>query len=80
MRATLSYSLLRVLLFFAAVLVLALFHMRGFWLLVTAAAISALVSFPLLSKLRDRMSTSLTGRLAGVNSKLDAGASAEDVD
>jgi hypothetical protein len=80
MRATLSYSLLRVLIFFAAVLVLALCGMRGFWLLVVAAAASALISFPLLSRLRDRMSSSLTGRLDRVNAKLDAGASAEDSD
>jgi hypothetical protein len=80
MRATLSYSLLRLLLFFAAVLVLALFGLRGFWLLVIAAAASALISFPLLSRLRDRMSTSLTGRMDGLKSKLDAGASAEDSD
>ena len=80
MRATLSYSLLRVLIFFALVLVLALFGMRGFWLLVVAAAASALISFPLLSRLRDRMSSSITGRLDSVKSKLDAGASAEDAD
>jgi predicted PurR-regulated permease PerM len=78
MRATLSYTVLRLLMFFAAVLVLALFGMRGFWLLVVAAAISALVSFPLLSRLRDRMSTSLTGKMSGMKSRLDAGTSAED--
>jgi hypothetical protein len=80
MRATLSYTLLRLLIFFAAELVLGLCGMRGFWLLVTGAAISALVSFPLLSRFRDRMSTSLTGRLDGFKSKLDSGASAEDAD
>jgi Protein of unknown function (DUF4229) len=80
MRATLSYTLLRLLIFFAAVLVLGLCGMRGFWLLVSGAAISALVSFPLLSRFRDRMSSSLTGRLDGFKSKLDAGAGAEDGD
>jgi hypothetical protein len=80
MRATLSYSLLRVLIFFATVLVLALCGMRGIWLLMIGAGISALISFPLLSRLRDRMSSSLTGRLDGFKSKLDAGASAEDAD
>ncbi|HUA42595.1 MAG TPA: DUF4229 domain-containing protein [Streptosporangiaceae bacterium] len=80
MRATLSYTLLRLLIFFAAALVLALFGLRGFALILAALAISAIVSLPLLSKLRDRMSTSLTGRVQAFNSKLDAGTKAEDSD
>jgi hypothetical protein len=80
MRATLSYTLLRLLIFFAAALVLALFGVRGFVLILAALAISAIVSLPLLSKLRDRMSTSLTGRVQSFNSKLDAGTKAEDSD
>jgi Protein of unknown function (DUF4229) len=80
MRATLSYTLLRLLIFFAAALVLALFGLRGFALILAALAISAIVSLPLLSKLRDRMSTSLTGRVQSFNSKLDAGTKAEDSD
>jgi hypothetical protein len=80
MRATLSYTLLRLLIFFAAVLVLALFGVHGFTLIVAALIISAIVSLPLLSKLRDRMSTSLTGRVESFNAKLDAGTKAEDAD
>ena len=65
MRATLSYTLLRLLIFFAAAIVLALFGVHGITLIVVALVISAIVSLPLLSKLRDRMSTSLSGRIEG---------------
>jgi Protein of unknown function (DUF4229) len=80
MRATLYYTLLRLLIFFAAAIVLALFGVHGITLIVVALIISAIVSLPLLSKLRDRMSTSLTGRVRAFNSKLDAGTKAEDPD
>jgi len=80
MRATLSYTLLRLLLFFAAALVLALFGVRGITLLVVALVISAIISLPLLSKLRDRMSTSLSGRVDEFHTKLDQGTKAEDID
>jgi hypothetical protein len=80
MRATLYYTLLRLLVFFAAALVLALFGMHGIGLLVAALVISAIVSLPLLSKLRDRMSRSLSGRIDGFHAKLDQGTKAEDVD
>jgi Protein of unknown function (DUF4229) len=80
MRATLYYTLLRLLIFFAAAIILALFGVHGITLIVVALIISAIVSLPLLSKLRDRMSTSLTGRVQAFNSKLDAGTEAEDTD
>ncbi len=80
MRATLSYTLLRLLIFFAAAIVLALFGVHGITLIVVALIISAIVSLPLLSRLRDRMSTSLTGRVQAFNSKLDAGPKGEDSD
>jgi uncharacterized membrane protein len=80
MRATLSYTLLRLLIFFAAAIVLALFGVHGITLLVVALVISALVSLPLLSKLRDRMSTSLSGKIEGFQAKLDQGTKAEDSD
>lgn len=78
MRATLSYTLLRLLIFFAAAIVLALFGVHGITLLVVALIISAIISLPLLSKLRDRMSASLSGRVGAFSSKLDAGTKAED--
>jgi hypothetical protein len=80
MRATLSYTLLRILLFLAAALVLALFGVHGFTLLVVALIISSLISVPLLSRLRDRMSAALTKRVDGFSAKLDQGSSGEDVD
>lgn len=80
MRATLSYTLLRVLLFFAAALVLALFGVHGITLLVVALVLSSILSIPLLSKLRDRMSASLTRRVDSFHTKLDAGTSSEDSD
>jgi uncharacterized membrane protein len=75
-----SYTLLRLLIFFAAAIILALFGVHGITLIVVALIISAIVSLPLLSKLRDRMSTSLTGRMQAFNSKLDSGTKAEDSD
>lgn len=80
MRATLSYTLLRLLMFFAAAIVLALFGVHGITLLVVALVVSSLVSLPLLSKLRDRMSTSLSGQVEGFHAKLDQGTKAEDSD
>jgi ABC-type proline/glycine betaine transport system permease subunit len=80
MRATLSYTVLRLMLFFAAVLLLWLFHLRGITLVVVALVVSSIISLPLLSKLRDRMSTSLTGKIDGFHTRLDEGTKAEDVD
>ncbi len=80
MRATLSYTLLRLLLFFAAAIVLALFGVHGITLLVVALIISSIISLPVLSKLRDRMSTSLSGKIGGFRSRLDQGTKAEDID
>jgi hypothetical protein len=80
MRATLSYTLLRVLLFLAAALVLALLGVHGITLLVVALIISSIISIPLLSRLRGRMSASLSRRVDSFHAKLDAGTRAEDID
>ena len=80
MRATIAYSLLRLLLFCAVALLLALFGMHGITLRVVALVVSSIISLPLLSKLRDRMSTSLTGKIDTFNSRLDQGTKAEDLD
>jgi uncharacterized membrane protein YcfT len=80
MRATLTYTLIRILLFAAVALALALFGVHGFTLLLIALIVSSIISLPLLSKLRDRMSRSLSGRVGRFNSQLDAGTKAEDVD
>ena len=80
MRATLTYTLLRLLIFLATGLILALCGVHGITLLIVALIISSIISLPLLSKVRDRMSTSLTGRVDRFRSKLDAGTRAEDID
>jgi uncharacterized membrane protein len=80
MRATMAYTLLRLLLFFAVVLVLALFGVHGITLLVVALVVSSIISLPLLTKLRDRMSASLSGKIDGFQSRLDDGTKAEDGD
>jgi hypothetical protein len=80
MRATLAYTLLRVLIFLAVALILALFGLHGLTLLAVAVIISAIVSLPLLSRLRDRMSASLSNGIGRFRTKLDEGTSGEDVD
>lgn len=80
MRALLSYSFLRIAIFFAALLILALAGVHGFLLLLVAAAVSALVSLVTLSKLRDSMSASLTRRMTNFRERLDEGTKAEDID
>ncbi|MGB6455034.1 MAG: DUF4229 domain-containing protein [Streptosporangiaceae bacterium] len=80
MRATLYYTLLRIMLFFAAAVVLALFGVHGITLLVVALVISSILSVPLLAKLRNRMSASLTRRVDGFHARLDEGTRAEDTD
>jgi small-conductance mechanosensitive channel len=80
MRATLSYTVLRLLLFFAAILVLYWIGVGGFMLVILAALISALISYVVLSRYRDAMSTSLTGRLTRFRERLDEGTRSEDAD
>jgi Protein of unknown function (DUF4229) len=80
MRATLSYTLLRILIFFAVALILALFGVHGFTLIVVALIISMIISVPVLSRLRDRMSTSLANRIGRFSAKLDDGTRGEDTD
>jgi hypothetical protein len=80
MRATMSYTVLRLLLFFAAILVLYWCGVGGFMLIILAAVISALISFVLLSRLRDSMSIALSGRVTRFRERLDAGTRSEDTD
>jgi hypothetical protein len=80
MRATMSYTLLRVLIFLAVAVVLALAGVHGIMLLAVALGISAILSFVVLSRLRDRMSASLTRRVDRFHTRLDEGTRAEDAD
>jgi O-antigen/teichoic acid export membrane protein len=80
MRATLYYTALRLLIFLAALVVLALFGMHGITLIIAALFVSAIISLPLLSRVRDRMSTSVTRRIDKFHAGLEQGTKAEDVD
>jgi Mn2+/Fe2+ NRAMP family transporter len=87
MRATVAYTFARILLFAAALAVLYLIGARGLILVALALLVSGLASYVVLSKARDRMSTSLSGRFTGMRARvkefgqrLDDGAQAEDED
>lgn len=80
MRALMSYSVLRIAIFFAVLLILALAGVRGILLWLVAATVSALISLVALSRLRSSMSTSLTRRIGSFRQRLDEGTRSEDVD
>ncbi len=78
MRATLSYTSMRLLLFVASLILVYFAGARGFLLIGLALVISGIVSFIVLSRQRDAMSGSLTARFRGLRDRLDDGARAED--
>ena len=87
MRSVVAYTFARILLFVAALAALYLIGARGLILVALALLVSGLASYVVLSKARDRMSESLSGRLGGMRSRvkefgqrLDDGAQAEDED
>ena len=80
MRATLSYTMMRLLLFFAALILLYYAGARNFVLIGLALLVSGIVSFIVLSRQRDAMSGALAARFRGFRERLDEGASAEDRD
>jgi cell division protein FtsW (lipid II flippase) len=80
MRATLAYTSARVLLFVAALVLLYLAGARGALLLGLAIVVSGVISFVVLSRQRDAMSSAITSRLHGFRGRLDAGSRAEDDD
>jgi beta-lactamase regulating signal transducer with metallopeptidase domain len=80
MRATLSYTMMRLLLFFAALILLRFAGARNFMLVGLAVLISGIVSFILLSRQRDAMSGALAARVRGFRERLDKGTRAEDDD
>jgi hypothetical protein len=80
MRATMSYTILRLLLFFAVLIVLYFVGIGGIALVALAAVISALISFVVLSRLRDSMSASLFTRVTRFRERLDEGTRSEDID
>lgn len=80
MRATLLYTLLRLGIFAVALGVLYLVGARGIVLLGVAAVISAALSFIILSRQREAMAGSISGRITRARERLDEGARAEDID
>jgi Mn2+/Fe2+ NRAMP family transporter len=80
MRATLSYTTLRLAIFAVALGLLYLVGARGFLLLAVAALVSALLSWIVLARQRQAMAGSISKRITRVREGLDAGARAEDAD
>jgi uncharacterized protein (DUF58 family) len=87
MRATLAYTSVRILLLVISVILLYLVGARGLLLLALAFVVSGIVSFVLLSRQRDVMSSALMARIkngrrraAGFRARIEEGARAEDDD
>ena len=85
MRTALTYTMSRIILFVVVLLLLDLAGARGLLLIALALLISGLLSYVLLSRQRDSMAGSLTGRLSRRRStsfrdRLAEGARAEDTD
>jgi TctA family transporter len=87
MRATLAYTSARILLLVISVILLYLVGARGLLLLALAFVVSGIVSFVLLSRQRDVMSSALMTRIrnghrraAGFRARIEEGAGAEDDD
>jgi Protein of unknown function (DUF4229) len=87
MRATLAYTSARILLLVVALILLYLVGARGLLLLALAFVVSGILSYVLLSRQRDRISSALTARVrngrqraAGFRTRLEQGAQAEDED
>jgi Mn2+/Fe2+ NRAMP family transporter len=87
MRPALTYTSARILLFVAALGLLYLTGARGLLLLALALLASGILSYVLLSRQRDAMSSKLTSRLTSTRSRIqefgsriDEGTKAEDQD
>ena len=80
MRATLSYTVLRLGLFVVAFLLLYFAGARSLLLLGGAILISGLISYFLLNRQRMAMSSAISKRVTNFRERLDAGTRAEDDD
>lgn len=80
MRATFAYSLARFLLFAVAFGLVYLAGARGLLLFGLALVISGIISFVVLSRLRDTMSGAITSRISSFRERLDEGTRVEDDD
>ena len=80
MRATLSYTALRLGLFVVVFLLLDLAGARSLLLLGGAILISGAISYFVLTGQRSAMSSAISRRVTGFRERLNAGTSAEDDD
>jgi cell division protein FtsW (lipid II flippase) len=80
MRATMSYTALRLAIFAAALGLLYLAGARGVLLIAIAAVVSAAISFVVLARQREAMAGSISRRVTNFRERIDEGAKAEDVD
>jgi Mn2+/Fe2+ NRAMP family transporter len=78
MRATIAYTGARLVLFAVALGLIYLVGARGLLLFALALLVSGIASYVLLSKMRDRISSSISGRIDSVRSRIDEGARVED--
>ena len=78
MRATISYTAARVLLFAVALGLIYLAGARGLLLWFLALLVSGVASYVLLSRMRDSMAGAITRRIDSVRSRIDEGARVED--
>lgn len=77
--AVLAYTLLRVLIFGAAwVLLVWLTPLDGVYAIVMAILVSGIISIPLLSHQRDLVSVGIAGFFRRMNERIDASTRAED--
>jgi hypothetical protein len=80
MRATMSYTVLRLAVFAALLGLLYLAGARGILLVGVAALASAAISYFALSRQRAAMAGSISRRITSVREGLDEGSRAEDTD
>jgi hypothetical protein len=80
MRATFAYSFARILLFVVVLGLLYVVGARGLLLVGLALVISGIISFIVLFRQRDAMSTGITSRIGHFRRRLDEGTRAEDED
>lgn len=80
MRATMSYTVLRLAVFAALLGLLYLAGARGILLVGVAALASAAISYFALSRQRAAMAGSISRRITNVRERLDEGSRAEDAD
>ena len=79
MRSVLAYTAARVMLFLATLGVVYLLGARGLLLFAGAVLISGLISFVLLSRQRDAMSSAVTSGIRDGRRRFEAARSSEDL-